>query len=227
MTFIRIFPILLAFALGACSSADRSAEGQGVAFVRIAKDQLAQRRAAATPKANTAVLLTRAQLAGVDDPLIRARVENTSQFTLLYVAQTNGASQIWFSPDQASFTMRSGLVTQTRGLGPDVYSISAPQMLNVLEGRGATGASQRTHRMMDGSNRITLVRYDCTISDLGTEDLVVLERGFKARHYREVCESESDRFANDYWRDASGVMRASRQWISPDFGYIFTERLID
>lgn len=227
MTLVRIVPLVLALALGACSSPDRSAEGQSVAFLRLAKEQIAQRRAAAAPKTNTAVTLTRAQLVGIDDPLIRARVESSGQLTLLYVAQANGASQIWFSPDQASFTMRSGLITQTRGLGADVYSISAPQMLTVLEGRGGLGAAQRTHRLMDGTNQIALVRYDCTISDLGSESLVVLERRFTARHYREDCANESGRFTNDYWRDPSGVMRASRQWISPEFGYIFTERVID
>lgn len=227
MTIVRIFSAMFALLLAACSSSDRSAEGQGVAFVRIVKDQVAQRRAAAAPKANTAVLLTRAQLAGISDPLIRARVENTSQFTLLYVAQTNGASQVWLSPDNASVTMRSGLMTQTRGLGYDVYSVSAPQMLNLLEGRGTVGPGKRTHRMMDGSNSITPVPYDCVISDLGAKNLVVLERKFNARHFREECANESVQFINDYWQDTSGVMRASRQWISPEFGYIFTERLID
>ncbi|WP_349036415.1 YjbF family lipoprotein [Pseudotabrizicola sp. 4114] len=217
----------MALLLAACSSADRGTEGQGVVLARLVKDQVVQRRAAAAAAPNTAVLLTRAQLAGIDDSLIRARVENTNQFTLLYVAQTNGPSQIWYSPDKASITMRSGLVTQTHGLGADVYSVSAPQMLNVLEGRGAPGPSKRTHRLMDGGNSLSLVTYDCTISDLGAESLVVLERKFTARHFREVCANESDRFTNDYWRDASGVMRASRQRVSAEFGYIFTERLID
>lgn len=227
MTSVRILCAVLVLVLGACSSADRSAESQGVTFVRIAKDQLALRRNNAAPTVNTAVTLTRAQLDGIRDPLIRARVENTGQFTLLYVAQTNAPAAIWFSPDKASFTMRSGVVTQTRGLGQDLYSASAPQIVNLLEGRGAVGPAQRVHRSLDGRNRVALVQYDCTISDLGPVDLVILERQFTARHYREDCANDSDRFANDYWRDGSGVTRASRQFISPEFGYIFMERLID
>lgn len=227
MTVRPVLAVLLAGLLAACSSADRGVETQGAAMFRLVKDQITLRQKSAVAKADKAALLTRAQLSGVTDPLMRARVEKTRQVTLLYIAQRNGASQVWFSPDKASVMMRAGLITQTRGLGHDVYSVAAPQMLAVLERRGTAGPATRTHRTMDGSNTITATAYSCTISDLGAESLVVLERTYPLVHYREDCASESDRFSNDYWRDASGVTRASRQRISAGFGYIFTERLID
>ncbi|MGL6210939.1 MAG: YjbF family lipoprotein [Paracoccaceae bacterium] len=223
----RLIPLLLVLALASCSSADRNTEAQGVVLVRVVKEQIAARRSKGAAKPNSAVLLTRAQLNGVTDSLIRVRVEKTGQFSLLYIAQRNGLSQVWFSPDKASTTLRAGLIVQSRGLGYDVYSVNAPQMVAVLERRGQTGPATRTHRTLDGNNAIIATQYTCTIANVGNESLVVLDRTYSATHYREDCSGESDSFTNDYWLDASGVTRVSRQRISAEFGYIFTERLID
>lgn len=213
--------------LAACSSSNSVEKPQGVVLANLIKQQIGK---AASPKVqpvNTALILTRGQLAGITEPLIRIRSETTKDTSLLYVAQRNAGSEIWKSADNASFTMRRGVIVQTRGLGHDLYASDASGLISALQRGGASQGLTRINRRMEGTNQVVSDSYACDLVDLGGESLVVLGLSFATRHYRETCQGAGETYANDYWVDSRGVVRASRQRIGPEFGHVYLERLID
>lgn len=214
-------------ALTACSSADQTEKSSPNEAFRFIKTQVAARKAAQTPTPNTAVTVTREALKGINESLIRTITEKTNAYSFLYVAQRNGDSEIWFAPDKVSITMTSGVFTQSRGLGYDLYSADAAQMINVIRGVGQLGSSRRIHRVMDAGNQLNKIEYSCVISAVGSENVSVLGTSYVTTHYKEVCNSTSDAFTNEYWVDSKRIVRVSRQRITDGFGYIKTERLID
>lgn len=217
--------VLSCLLLGACSIGNSRSNDLGKELVSAVKTKVSTPQAAPAP--NSAVQLSRAQLKGITEPLIRTRTEKTGQTSLLYIAQRNGPSQVWFAPDRVGFTMRSGLVLQTKGLANDLYATDAPAVLALLERRGGVGASSRIIRRLDGANAQTVEVFDCMLSDLGPEAVNVLGLSFSTRHYVEACQNADASFSNDYWLDGKGILRASRQWIGPEYGSLFMERLID
>lgn len=216
---------LCSLLLAACSLGNDKSNDFGAGMVSAVKSSVAARRTAPAP--NVAVELTRAQLNGITEPLIRTKTEKTGQISLLYIAQRNGKAQVWFAPDRVSFTLRAGLIVQTKGLGDDIYATDAPVVSALLEGRGGTGTGRRIIRRLDGANVQNAHEFDCTLTDRGPETVTVLGTAFAARHYVEACNNAESSFANDYWIDGTGVLRASRQWIGEDYGTLFMERLID
>lgn len=213
--------------LTACGSSDTVDKPPSLMLADLVKQQVALRKASKAKPVNAAAVLTRAQLAGINTPLIRVRVEQSGDFSLLYVAQNSKGAQIWKSPDNVSFTLRDGIVTQTRGLGDDLFSADVAGLQGALKGRGTRGGVARINLRMDGTNSLVTTRFTCDITDLGPKTVTVLERGIPARHYQEACKGGTDAFTNDYWVDSRGVVRASRQWIGPVFGHVYLERLID
>ena len=219
---ILFFACLL---LGACSLGNSRSNDLGKELFAAAKATVTEPQAAPAP--NSAVQLSRAQLKGITEPLIRTKTEKTGQVSLLYIAQRNGNSQVWFAPDRVSFTIRSGLILQTKGLGNDLYATDAPAVLALLERRGGVGPSSRIVRRLDGANAQTVDVFDCILTDLGPETVSVLGLSFSTRHYVEACQNADASFSNDYWLDGKGILRSSRQWIGQEYGPIFMERLID
>lgn len=219
------FMFLPCLLLAACSLGNDKSNDFGAGMVSAVKSSVAARQAAPAP--NVAVQMTRAQLNGITEPLIRTKTEKTGQISLLYIAQRNGNTQVWFAPDRVSFTLRAGLIVQTKGLGNDIYATDAPAVSALLEHRGGTGPTRRIIRRLDGANAQNVHVFDCTLTDRGPDSVIVLGTTFPARHYEEACSNAEQSFANDYWIDAKGVLRASRQWIGEDYGTLFMERLID
>lgn len=228
MSVSRLFGLAGLMALVACGSANTPDKPQVLALANLFTSQIAARKAQrADQPVNTALVLQRAQLAGITEPLIRIRAETSGDVSLLFIAQRNGAAQIWKSPDNASFMLRDGILLQTRGLRDDLYASDITGLKSALAADTSPVNTARINRRMDGTNRLIATHYRCTVSDMGSETIVVLGQNSEARHYREDCASDTDRFANEYWIDARGTMRLSRQVVGPDFGYVTLERLID
>lgn len=214
--------------LAACGSTQQGSRPVGLVMVNLLSEQVKARAAARLPPpVNAAAILTRQNLAAIGEPLIRITATKSGFLSLLYIAQRNGDAQIWKSPDNVSFTLRDGIVTQTRGLGEDIYATDIARLQAALRGADSTAGLQRIIQRMDGTNTVVPLQYRCDVTNLGAEAVVVLGQSFATQHYREDCKGADGDFVNDYWIDSRGVMRVSQQWIGADFGYVLLERLID
>ncbi|AJE48777.1 lipoprotein [Celeribacter indicus] len=123
------------------------------------------------------------------------------------VAQ-NGDVLTWHTQNgQSAVSLRSGVIVATRGFGYDLVSSSIPTAL--LNRREAT-AGTKIMQHLDGENRIVSTTYNCNYT---RENSVLHER----------CHAAEHAFHNTYQIDGSGRIKASRQWVSPQIGYLVME----
>ena len=147
-----------------------------------------------------------------------------AQATLSPVAQ-NAGTVTWTALDGVSVATRGGLIVATRGLGHDLMSADAGQVLTALNRGG--GRATRIHYRLDGEDRTEALRFACTIRAEGEERIGIVGRPVATRRLSESCDGPVGRFTNRYWIDAAGRMAQSRQWLVPEIGAATTQRLVD
>mgnify|MGYP000002156676 CR=1 FL=1 len=226
---LKIYAALLV--LVGLSSCNRGPDGVGLQLELV---QLAGQRLSnlGEPEPAARPALTRAALDTIKAPYIEVTVENRG--ALAYLAQalvrsdsTPGQIVVWRSEDNATLTLRGGVLVATRGLGDDLLSASALQVSG-QGGAETSGARRYQIRGLDSGAR-TLVM-GCTLVDLGAERIEIVELRHATRHLQERCEggsgAEAGVVVNDYWVDSStGRVWQSRQWAGPTIGYLYIRQL--
>jgi Group 4 capsule polysaccharide lipoprotein gfcB, YjbF len=214
--------------LTACGSTEPGTQPPTLVMISLLTEQVRARTAptAAVP-VNAAVILTRKNLAEIGVPLIRITAPKSGTVSLLYISQRHSGAQIWKTPDNLSFTLRDGIVTQTRGLVEDLYATDVSRLQAALSGTGSTTGITRVIQRIDGANALIPFQYSCDVTRMGAEAIVIIGQTYSTQHYRETCAGKDGGFANDYWIDSRGILRLSQQWIGAEFGYVRLERLID
>lgn len=210
--------------LAGCSAGNNAAS-PGRFLQNLATSQVSARLGGKESGAPQASAITRADIAGITDPLMRLSLPKRDLGALMFLKQTRAPYQLWFTIDNVGVTTRSGMVSTARGLGYELFGVIDPVMINLLEGKGGPGAGKRVHRVMNGANEVIDIPFDCTVQDLGAETKVVLQMAHATRHLQQSCTGVGESFVNDYWQ-GGGIVWASRQWMGPDVGYADLERLI-
>ena len=207
----RPFILLLAFALGACGSDKTANEGFRIGTATLSA-LLKGRDATATPPS-----LTRAAFDQGGNPLIRARIEKVGDIAYLGKINESRGVITWASVDGSALSLRDGVVIATRGLGTDLMSSAAPTANDLAN----VSSVQRRHYYLFGGETEQLRAFECQIADAGPERIVVLQLAYDTRHRIESCTDDSGlAFENHYWFDNRAIIRQSRQWISPDVGFL-------
>jgi Group 4 capsule polysaccharide lipoprotein gfcB, YjbF len=212
--------------LAGCGS-DKSAPNPIVSAIgAMAKDGVAKvksRKGAAKAGGKTATAAERrATLEAAGKPILRVSSAALGQNGLLTIADAKGDVLTWKSPDGATFSQRSGVLIQTRGLGADLMSAQVPSVGQLRAG----AAYQRVYYFLGDDDQGTRRTYDCTTTVVGQENFEVMARAHTATHVTEICQRPLGKLTNDYWLDG-GSIRKSRQWVSGPIGYVEFERVID
>ncbi|MFT7592945.1 MAG: hypothetical protein ACI8R4_000256 [Paracoccaceae bacterium] len=182
--------------------------------------------------------LTRAALDTLEGSFLEVTVERRDQLAYLYVSAQRrdgnpGLITVWRTDDDATLTMRNGVLIATRGMGGDILS-SLVQVSGTTPGPTSGGERVQYIRAQDNKERrLALV---CDLDDLGPETIVIVEQRHPTRHLRETCTDSGtesgaetgvrDTVVNEYWIDSRNqLIWQSRQWAGPDIGYLRTRRL--
>lgn len=174
--------------------------------------------------------LTRALLAGFDQPLVRiTNLSAGTSATLIPVTDRGrGASRVvtWRGVSPVTFTTRGGLLAATRGTGPDLMSSDLRGLARALASGG--GRYSRSHVVLLGNTEGQTLAFDCTLRAVGAETVTIVERSFATTRFVEDCAGPAGTFRNDYWRAAgSGILWQSRQWAGPQLGHLLLEQVIN
>ena len=168
------------------------------------------------------VAITRAmvdQLPG--DILVVEAYEGTTR-VLMVPAASNLNRVTWLSEDNVSITTENGLVIATRGFPRDLMAA------DVLESRRAIlqggGTEVRTHETLSDLDGISTELLQCRIAPEAAEIISVVERPVQTLRFAEACDGETYDFTNTYWVDLSGTIIRSRQFVSPETGFLLLER---
>ncbi|UWR26529.1 YjbF family lipoprotein [Sulfitobacter sp. S223] len=133
-----------------------------------------------------------------------------------------GTVEVWNSTDNAQIILRNGVLVGTRGIGSDIIAADADMTIRALQA-GATTSGTRRYTISDGDVTTTDYVFSCNVRNMGGERISVANQLFDTRHMREDCvggPQQAVRLSNDYWvQPGSGLVRKSRQWVSPSAGF--------
>lgn len=218
--------ICVGFVVAACSGGSGPQQGDALATVGGAAKSIYESWGQPDPQP---VVVTRALLDQTPGQVMQAIPDSSGlQDFMRLIAQRRddgpGLVEVWQSSDNVQFVLRDGVLVGTKGLGADMRSAQAGSTLAGFDGQGGGGARLITLARRDGSAQA--VEFACDIAQMGHETLQIVDQRVSTFRMQETCVHGDVAFTNDYWVETgSGRMRKSRQWVSPDFGYIALERL--
>lgn len=180
-----------------------------------AKGETAVAKAAAAP-------VGREDLAAYGKPILRVRSVQLGQDGFLTIADAKDEVVTWTAQGQATFSLRDGVLIQTRGLGADLMSAEAPSLAELQSG----ASYQRVYFFLGEDDRGTRRTYDCVASTVGRTSVQILGKTHSVIHVSERCTRPNSKVTNDFWIEGNAI-RSSRQWASSRVGYVEFERVID
>lgn len=167
--------------------------------------------------------VTRAQLDALDAPALEVRLERQDLAAYLFVSGernegARGQVQVWRTGDNASITLRNGVLVATRGIGNDILS-STVQVSGSLPGPSQGGTHVQLIRAGDLEERRLAMA--CELIDRGPASIEIVQRRHATRHLQQKCQASTGEVTNDFWVDnRAGVVWQSRQWAGPEIGYL-------
>jgi Group 4 capsule polysaccharide lipoprotein gfcB, YjbF len=189
---------------------------------QMAKASLAKGKGGKAAPSAAPAPVSRAELAAFGKPILRVRAERLGQDGFLTIADTKGGVVTWTAQGVATFSLRDGVLIQTRGLGPDLMSAEAPSL-----GQLTSGASYpRAYFFLGEDDRGTRRSYDCVASTVGRETIEIVGKSHKVAHVTETCSRPNSTVTNEFWIEGT-VIRKSRQWASSRISYVEFEKVID
>lgn len=220
----RLAATVLALSLlGACGN-DKGGGNPLVAAVgQMASASLAKAKGGkASASAPAPQPVARADLEAFGKPILRIRAERLGQDAFLTIADEKSGVVTWTAQGAATFSLRDGVLIQTRGLGGDLMSADAPSLSHLKSGASYT----RVYFFLGEDDRGTRRTYDCTAATIGRETVEVVGKIHAATRVKETCTRANGKVTNDFWIEGDTI-RASRQWTSNLVGHVEFQQVID
>lgn len=194
-------------------------------LVALAASRLSGKKPAPTAAPDPVAMISSVLAAVPDAPLQFVLMERSGQFAVSSIYGVNGQNVTWVSPDLKSMTLRSGMLTATRGFGGDLMSVEDGGAARLIA-EVKPGFVTKTYRFLNGLDETTRLVVDCRISVGGTDQVESGEISTAARVVTERCTSGSTfDVSNTYWIDSQGRMVQSMQWAGASTGNIVFRRL--
>jgi hypothetical protein len=208
--------------LAGCGNDTGATNPVASAVGQMAKASLAKGKGDKAAASPAAAPPTRQDLAAYGKPILRTRSERLGQDGFLTIADAKSNVVTWTAQGQATFSLRDGILIQTRGLGADLMSAEAPSLAQLQSG----ASYPRVYFFLGEDDRGTRRSYDCVAATLGREKVTVLDKTHAVTHVSELCTRPNSKVTNDFWIEGKTI-RKSRQWASSRVGYVEFEQVID
>lgn len=222
----RLLAGALALAMLAACGNDRgepSPLGAAVGTLAVATVSKVKARRAGGGAVQAAAPVTRADIEKYGIPILRAVIASRGADALVTITDDKGEVVTWSTTDGTSFSLRNGILIQTRGLGPDLMSAQVPTVAMLSQ---PGGTHQRLYFFLGQEDQTTRRTYDCTVEVKGRTTIEIFSRSHAVTHVTETCTRPQGKITNEFWIEGSSV-RKSRQWASGLTGYIDFERVVD
>lgn len=222
----RLTACLAAFALvAACGNEKSEPSVLGAAVGNVAKSAIGKVKAkrGAVTAAKAPAPVTRADLEKFGVPILRAKIEARGADALVTPTDSKGNVVTWSTTDGTTFTLRDGVLIQTRGLGADLMSAQAPSAEELSRDGGT---HKRVYFLLGEDDQSVRRSYDCTVAVMGRETIEIFSRSHNVTHITETCARPQGSITNEFWLEGATV-RKSRQLASGGVGFISFELVID
>lgn len=152
-------------------------------------------------------------------PRLQVQIASRGANALLTRGAINDDVETWFTVDNISLSFRDGVLVASRGLGFDLMAADTRGTLAALAGMGED-VYRRQMRYLTGDHHSTYLTAGCSMASAGPETV----DGRRLERLEESCQARQYEFTNLFWRDQNGSVVKSRQWLSPEIGYITVSR---
>lgn len=217
--------LVLLAVLAACGNEKREPNPIATTLGAAATSTFAKmksRKSGAAPTAKAPI--TRADIEKAGVPVLRAAVPSRGTDSFLTVLDRKDDVVIWKTAEGTTLALRNGVLTQTRGLGPDLMSSNVPSVGQLLQ---AGGTYQRQYFFLGSDDQSTRRTYDCTVTKVGAEVIEIFEKSHSVTRVTEDCvRPQGTRIQNEFWIEGQTV-RKSKQWASALIGHVEMERVVD
>ena len=209
--------------LGACGNDKGGGNPVAAAVGQMAKASLSKAKGGqAAASAGAAKPVSRDDLAAFGQPILRLRAERLGQDAFLTISDEKSGVVTWSAQGAATFSLRDGVLIQTRGLGADLMSADVPSLGQLTSGASYT----RVYFFLGPDDVGTRRTYECSAATVGRETIEIVGKAHAVTHVTEVCTRTGSKVTNDFWIEGQTI-RKSRQWTSSMVGYVEFERVID
>jgi hypothetical protein len=148
-------------------------------------------------------------------PEMQVQIPSRGADAKLWRVAVNKDVETWLATDNISLSFQHGVLVASRGLGFDLMGADAQTTLNAIAGRGPE-VYRRQMRYLTGDNHSTYLIAGCSLTFVGPETV----GGQRLQHLEEQCQARENLFTNLFWLNGSGQIVQSRQWVSPQIGYL-------
>jgi hypothetical protein len=209
--------------IGACGNEKSGPGPVAAALGSMAKATVAKVKGGKPDGKAAAAPVTRADLEKFGMPILRVTSKALGQDGFLTISDAKADVVTWATSDGVTFSLRNGVLIQTRGLGADLMSAQVPSVAQLST---PGGTHQRIYFFLGPDDGATRRTYDCATTLVGRETIEVIGRSHPVTHMTEVCARGNTQITNEYWIEGASV-RKSIQWTSVQMGSIEFTRVID
>lgn len=231
MTLTRVIRaavlLLAALSLSACSSDNEVRQpglGQvalNLARARIGNKDVEQAGAQAAPQ------VTRAQMEALGRPVVFVAIPRLGTGLPAVEVARNRAFRTYMGADQATVTLKDGIVTATRGLPVDLITQELSLEPPALFSGDFPKTYSRAQRHLTGAGELVTREYACAIApEPENQTLEIFGQTQRVREFTELCRNKSRAFKNSYWVSQDGTVWQSHQSVSKEVGHVIVQRVI-
>ena len=148
-------------------------------------------------------------------PVMRVDIPSRGASAALSRVAVNKDVETWLATDNISLSFRQGVLVASRGLGFDLMAADAQNSLDAIAGQ-RDEVYRRQMRYLTGDHHSAYLTAGCSMTFVGPET----KGGQRLQRLEERCQARANLFTNIFWLNDSGQIVQSRQWVSPEIGYL-------
>ncbi|WP_051909861.1 YjbF family lipoprotein [Paenirhodobacter enshiensis] len=212
-------------ALAGCSGGDQMGNSRGAYLgglsKQVAKDITSIGKAKPAPAKPDPEAESRSALGLNKGPLVYISMEGNGYASVIGMAGENGAMRTYYTPYKQSIVLRNGLVAATRGFGFDMESADTASVESLIRSR-RSGTAPKVIRYLDGLSLERPIPLSCQVSNTGkTVSYPFAGTTWSGIQMVEHCTGIAGlKLDNSYVVSAAGAIVSSRQWVTPQLGYM-------
>jgi hypothetical protein len=215
-----------AVALSSCSAVSPDSESLGGLLMKTARGAIGGGgdQSATSPGA-TAAQKALNRIAEAGTPGLLTTVPRLNLTTVMILEQESDGYRTFRGANNTSVTLRSGIVTETRGIGVDLMAQALSQPESSLFTTGTFPKDvARVQRNLDGENLLLSAEFLCVIERKEPEEITIIDKTHATTRFDETCKNSKRAFLNRYWvGSATGTVWQSQQSVSGVSGHIITQ----
>ncbi|HEX4160442.1 MAG TPA: YjbF family lipoprotein [Rhizomicrobium sp.] len=165
----------------------------------------------------------RTRVAAVPYATLGVRLGSSDE-SMFVLATSTGGDLVWRGGPQLAITTRNGRIVRTAGF---VHNLSGFQTDVRSGSEGSEGLGGKTYLYDFADQSRFGIAVSCTAQDLGSERITIIEVSIATTHFADDCVAPQLgwSFRNEFWRDATGFVWKSKQFVVPELAAFTLETL--